>query len=777
MRARRDRSEFTAASLVVVLPLVAAGWTALGADGPAASGSPTPTSSRGYVADALCADCHEGIAATYAEVGMARSFYRPGDAPRIEDFEHAQFVHEASGRHYEMAWRDGELVCRRWQVDSRGRTFNVLEQRVDQVMGSGNHARVYLYRTEGGELYELPIAWYEQSKHWGMAPGYDRPDHHGFVRLVTRECMACHDAYPDVAAESVHFGRREVFPRELPEGIGCQRCHGPGAEHVRIASDPTAADAAIRSSIVNPEDLEPALREDVCLQCHLQPEALRASFLVRLGHDEYDFRPGMHLGEQLVHVDYDNASDGAAGGESDRFEINHHPYRLRQSKCFRASGGALSCLTCHDPHRVRRGEEAVAWYRSRCLTCHAVDDCSLEGMGTGDLAEPDCVSCHMPARRPADVVQVVMTDHRIVRGPVEPPGAPQPETDPSTIEAQPEIYAPSGLLTDAEEALYLDLARVENGSFDVGERLLDEAGAVKGDDLRPRFFAGVALLEQGRLGAASKVLQEICGADPDHELASVSLASARLRAGAVDEAVAVLEACLERDPKSASAHLLLAEALGHAGELERALAEVEQAARWRPLHAETQFTRGNLCARAGRRDEAIEAFRLAWAIDPRFEAPCTRLALSLEKADRDAEALEVLEQGAETFPDSVELASRLALLYLTAADPALRDVEQAIDQAERAHRLEAGNPFATLTLALALLRGGESTRAMGLATLARRQGADPASCLLIEALAERASGRDERARSFWEEARGALGDPGPWARHRAALLDEAQRVF
>jgi hypothetical protein len=138
-------------------------------------------------------------------------------------------------------------MFRRYQRDPGGRIINLLEQPVDWILGSGHHARVYVYRTPDGELYQLPIAWYSQTRSWGMAPGYDRPDHDGVTRRVRHECLFCHNAYPDVPASSDGFWRSQTFPKQLPEGTGCQRCHGPGAEHAR---DPKAA-------IINPIRLTP----------------------------------------------------------------------------------------------------------------------------------------------------------------------------------------------------------------------------------------------------------------------------------------------------------------------------------------------------------------------------------------------------------------------------------------------------------------------------------------------------------------------------------------
>src|SRR6185295_6289983 len=116
----------------------------------------------GYLEDRVCAECHREIWTTYQQVGMARSFARPGSAGKIEDFARGAFAHAASKQNFEMTWRGDRLFFRREQLDAAGQPINVWEHEVDWILGSGNHARTYLYRTEGGELYQLPIAWYTQ---------------------------------------------------------------------------------------------------------------------------------------------------------------------------------------------------------------------------------------------------------------------------------------------------------------------------------------------------------------------------------------------------------------------------------------------------------------------------------------------------------------------------------------------------------------------------------------------------------------------------------------
>jgi Flp pilus assembly protein TadD len=187
----------------------------------------------------------------------------------IEDFSNARVEHAETQRVYEMRLEDGRYVFRRYQLDDAGREINAFEVEVDWILGSGKHSRTYLYQTELGELYQLPIAWYEQTRSWAMAPGFELPVHAGVTRQVRRECMFCHNAYPEVPTGSDDYLQPQVFPANLPSGIDCQRCHGPGAAHVRVALGDDPTEAQLRGAIVNPARVPADRRRDVCYQCHM----------------------------------------------------------------------------------------------------------------------------------------------------------------------------------------------------------------------------------------------------------------------------------------------------------------------------------------------------------------------------------------------------------------------------------------------------------------------------------------------------------------------------
>lgn len=364
----------------------------------------------GYVEDSVCGTCHQQHFQTFQHVGMSQSFKRPSEAVPIEEFGEKYF-HAASQRFYQVL-KDGDgLTFRRHQLDSEGAVLNEINIPVDWVLGSGNRARSYLYQTDFGELFLLPITWYSESRQWRMSPGFEHLGHQGIQRPVKRECMFCHNAYPEVSTNSDSHWETEIFPDNLPQGIGCQRCHGPGAEHIREILKGDSIEAA-RKAIVNPGKLVGEQRDSVCFQCHMLP-SVSVVGARRFGNGDYSFRPGQVLTDYILNVDI--AEQGVAPG--DRFEINHHGFRFAQSRCYRESEGDISCISCHDPHVKPASAELREKSTGVCLECHA-EPGKHHNEETGFQGAP-CTNCHMPKRRTSDVVEVTMTDHRIATGPFD----------------------------------------------------------------------------------------------------------------------------------------------------------------------------------------------------------------------------------------------------------------------------------------------------------------------------------------------------------------------
>ena len=736
---------------------------------PVRAPAPAKKISSAYVDPQACAGCHQDIARSFHQTGMGRSVYRPTVANVIEDYQARNTVYnKASGLYYTMLERDGKFYQRRYQIGFDGKETNVIEVQVDYVIGSGNHARTYLHRTADGKLIELPVSWYtEKSGYWAMSPGYDRPDQDDFRRAIPAECMFCHNAYPPPSeAPKLNNSEIPVFGEHLPQGIDCQRCHGPGSAHIAATSSSAPTLEKIRHAIVNPARLSRDRQLEVCMQCHLETSSRHVPNEIRRYDRDIDsYRPGEPLGDYKLYFDQ------APGKNDDRFEIAHAAYRLRKSACFQSS--QMTCTTCHDPHQEYRGATTMQHYIAVCQSCHqsVVHAAALP-------AGSNCVGCHMPKRRTDDAVHVVMTDHYIQRRPptrdllapfaeqaseAKNPGgialyyppqishAPENELDLAVaqVEDGTNLQAAITRLQDsirkyapAQAGFYLELARgyAKAGKNNEAIHWFEEALRRRPNDRAALEDLVVALFATGRIQRATEMLQQAVAIPPADEMLFVNLGNAYLRQRMLAQAQRALERALELNPNLSQAHNLLGLVAVQSRRPVEAEADFRDAIRSQPDLSEAHNNLANLLTGAGNYPEAKYHFEKALAISPGYADAHHSYGLLLAIMRQYDQAIAELEQAIRLAPKEAQTHDDLADILAARGElaPAANEYRQAIqfnpelpdahyslasilalqgknEEAEREFRislqLNANAPEAHLGLGQTLLREGKTAEA------------------------------------------------------------------
>ncbi|MGQ0829453.1 MAG: tetratricopeptide repeat protein [Bacteroidota bacterium] len=370
--------------------------------------------------------CHQDIYNSFVQTGMGKSFEHASKEKTSAKFDpsgeragkHSVIYDKYQDFYYQPFWEGDNFKIIEFRLKGKDTIHKRIES-VDYIIGSGQHTNSHITNTNG-YLHQMPMTYYTQKGHWDFPPGFEDGFNTRFSRKIGLECMSCHNSLPDFVEGS------ENKYNALPEGINCERCHGPGSIHVQQRSTGKNIDTSkyIDYSIVNPGKLSIDLQFDVCQRCHLQ-----GNTVLKEGKSFFDFRPGMKLS------DYMTTFLPRYEGADDEFIMASHADRLKQSKCFiksykpseapsssgRAGEGlrpyknALTCVTCHDPHvSVKVTGEGI--FNNACKNCHNTSPqnglCS-EKIEVRMKKQDNCVSCHMPKSGSTDIPHVTVHDHFI----------------------------------------------------------------------------------------------------------------------------------------------------------------------------------------------------------------------------------------------------------------------------------------------------------------------------------------------------------------------------
>lgn len=583
-----------------------------------------------YVGDSTCVGCHAAAAETYAQHSMAKSFHPWTPSARVESTLVRGLLNTPTGYAYRVVDSAGAL----FQVETRpgdpGTPAHELRRRMDYVMGSGRLARTY-FTEENGRLFQLPLTWYADHG-WDFSPGYE-VNNARFSRTLPDRCIACHASYPEPAPHLE--GKYPV----LRAGIGCERCHGPGALHVQQRQNGVAAvDTATRrspghraltdpydSTIVNPARLPLERRLDVCEQCHVHTSVA----VLRERRTPFDFTPGKQLAAQYAYY-----KDGG------NIDLVSHADRLRQSACFLAtkeSDKPLECATCHNPHQP---PPTKATRNQPCLSCHSSASLMAKVTAPADRAahtpSSDCVSCHMPVAKERTVPHGTFSDHWI--------RVTSRDTPPSTPATQPIAAYFDRDRTGPDAARYLAMGKVVYASLANDGRLFDAAAtelvpllAGTLDTPRAYFLLGVAHAQRGRTKEARQAFTRAIALDDANPDALRALAQVTQRLGDTDEALALYTRALTLQPALAWMRAEYADVLQHNGQLEAAVREYRAALAEQPSLATAHFNLGVALMATASATEAESAFTDAIRLEPTLAPALDALLAVRAKGKRVAD--------------------------------------------------------------------------------------------------------------------------------------------
>ncbi|MCJ7641663.1 MAG: HEAT repeat domain-containing protein, partial [Desulfobacterales bacterium] len=357
--------------------------------------SASPASSEaGYAGSASCRECHERFYQLWSTSmhGLAMQPYSP-------EFARARLTpqkHDAAiGRvRYRADISEGVVM----ETSAQGKK----KYKIVHVLGGKN---VYYFLTpfKKGRLQTLPVAYDVNKKEWfdtaasGMRhfPGGERGQTVNWKEspyTFNTACYSCH-----VSQLSTNYDpKTDTYHTTWAEpGINCETCHGPSAEHNKIAKATPKGQPLPDPRIIRTKIMTKRQRNDLCSSCHAKASPLTL-----------EYRPGEWFFDHFDLVtleDPDYYPDGRDLGE------NYTLTSWSMSPCVKS--GKLDCIHCHTSSgRYRFKKEK---FNNACMPCHA-DKVNKPKEHTHHPAESEgskCISCHMPMTAFA---RMNRTDHSMI---------------------------------------------------------------------------------------------------------------------------------------------------------------------------------------------------------------------------------------------------------------------------------------------------------------------------------------------------------------------------
>jgi Flp pilus assembly protein TadD len=224
---------------------------------------------------------------------------------------------------------------------------------------------------------------------------------------------------------------------------------------------------------------------------------------------------------------------------------------------------------------------------------------------------------------------------------------------------------------------------------------------------------GSTFFKKGQVDEAIVQYQKALAFQPNDTLAHNNLGIALLQKGRADEAIAQFKKVLEIQPRDAEAHYNLANTLLGKGQADEAMAEFQKVLQIQPSNAEAQYNLGWILLQKGQLDEAIAHFQKALEIQPNSAWSHVNLGNILLRKGRVDEAIGHLQTASKLQPTDTRALSSLAWVLATWPEASIRNGVRAVELAQRANQLSAGqDPLILRSLAAAYAECGRFAEAI-----------------------------------------------------------------
>ncbi len=698
--------------------------------------SAQPNPDGEFVGSQSCKECHEKFYELWSP-----SYHAQAMMPVNAEFMAKHRLPNSEpiaveGNLFQVEFKDSTMVMYERKGKELVATYDIL-----WAMG-GHNVYCFLTPFEKGKLQNIPLAYDANAKKWFNYPESGvrhfndnspadealpwKDDQFAF----NTGCYSCHISQLstnfDLETDTYHTTWKEP-------GINCETCHGPAGEHIRIFKNLKEGEKAKELGLISTSVFTKEQNNDACATCHSKMQPITPSYMP--GDKFFDNYNVTTL------EDRDFYPDGRDLGE------NYTLTGWMMNPCTEKS--ELHCVSCHTSSGRDRNKDNP---NQACLKCHNNRNEDLEAH-TGHKAEAGltCLSCHMPKRE--FVGHFLRSDHSF-RPPMPEAtirfGSPNacnqchkdksPEWANKIVKARPngnyqeETLKWAQLIKEARELEWKNVdkmfALIRNPETDdvVANSLVrllnnypDESkAAVLMDALGNPSELVRSSAAYGLGGIVSdetkNALLKAC--QDDIRLVRIQAANAILTfpedlfsadekniiAAAEKEYVTSMTSRLD----NWSNHYNLGLYHQNKGDVQSALGAYETATRLYPESILPLINSSVLYSYVGNPAKAEENLRNVIKFDPRNEAANLNLGLLMAEQGRMDEAEQALKAALEANPAGQAVAAKNLSVIVAQRG----DLKQAVEYAEKAHKISPEDGSIVYTLAFYQLQNGQKAAAV-----------------------------------------------------------------